>query len=63
MAYSKKPASVSPTAVFENVAPQALVELRRGMRNTGKRRSLRNIFGLAMCDRQSSNNLLVLYTL
>ena len=39
-----------PTAVFKNVAPQALVELR-GTRNTGKRRGVRNIFGLAMCDK------------
>jgi len=37
-----------PTAV--NVAPQALVELR-GTRNTGKRRGVRNIFGLAMWDK------------
>lgn len=40
MAYSKKASSCVPTAVFKNVAPQALVELR-GTRNTGKRRGLR----------------------
>lgn len=40
MAYSKKASSCVPRAVFKNVAPQALVELR-GTRNTGKRRGLR----------------------
>ena len=37
---------------FKNVKPQASVGLlERSTRNAGERRGLRNIFGLAICDK------------